>query len=341
LKKFIRHIPFEIRYLLKVYFFGIIIFAIFRIFLILFNLKQAGTATKSLIGKSFIMGWRFDTVVSCYVLAFPALLLIINLFLKRKSYILNRFIVFYTISIYSIAFLICCVDIPYFRHYLTRLTVSIFNWKNNPMFMFKIVFEDGINYFFIAFFFLLIFITSLRVKAINASTLLIHKESLFTNRKHKLQKVFYSILLIGLVFLGIRGRIALKSPIQWGTAYTSDNNFTNQLGLNPNFTFLKSTVNSLNPDNKKIHFIDNDSALKTIEKSFEIKGDTAFASPIARRVNVKGEPLNANIVIVIMEAMGLTKTGLDNNPINMTPHLDSLSKVSYTFTNVFCRYSYL
>ncbi len=335
MKKLIHHIPLEVRYLLKVYFSGIIVFTLFRIFIILFNLQQAGTASKNLIGKAFIMGLRFDTVVSCYMLAFPTLLLIFNLFHKRKSHKLNRIIIIYTIFIYCIAFLICSIDIPYFRHYLTRLTVSIFNWTNNPMFMFKIVFEDGINYFFIAFFFLLIFITSLRVKAINVSTLLVHKESLFKNRKHKIQKVVYSLLLIGLISLGIRGRVALKSPIQWGTAFTSDNNFTNQLGLNPNFTFLKSTINSLNPENKKIHFIDNDSALKTIEISFGIKNDTAFSSPTARKINVKGEPINANVVIVIMEAMGLSKTGLDNNPVNMTPHLDSLAKVSYTFSNIF------
>ncbi len=335
MKRFLHNVPLEFRYLLKVYFSGIIVFTIFRLLFILFNLQQAGTATKDLIAKAFVMGFRFDTVASCYMLALPALLLIINLFKKHKSFPLNRFVVRYTIIIYCIAFFICCVDIPYFKHYLNRVTVSVLNWANDPLFMLKIVFQDLINYFFLAFFLILIFISYLRVKAINNLTLLVHKESLFTNSKHKMMKVVYSVVIIGLFFLGIRGRVTFKTPIQWGTAFISNNNFANQMGLNPDFTFFKSCITSLNPKNKKIDFLNDTLALENIQKSLGIEKTLSSDFPIARKIDVKGGPVNANVVVVIMESMGLSKTGLDNNPVDMTPYLDSLAKVSYTFTNVF------
>ena len=158
------------RFLLKVYFSGILIFTLFRGLLILFNLQVAGTATSDLIFKAFVMGFRFDTVVSCYLLLFPALLLLNNLLKKHKSYLVIRIVARYTIIVYCVAFFVCCVDIPYFRHYLTRVTISILNWSNNPMFMLKMVFQDLPNYFFLALFGILIFLSILRVKAINDIT---------------------------------------------------------------------------------------------------------------------------------------------------------------------------
>ncbi len=335
MKRFIHHIPLEMRFLLKVYFSGILIFTLFRGLLILFNLQVAGTATSDLIFKAFVMGFRFDTVVSCYLLLFPALLLLNNLLKKHKSYLVIRIVVRYTIIVYCVAFFVCCVDIPYFRHYLTRVTISILNWSNNPMFMLKMVFQDLPNYFFLALFGILIFLSILRVKAINDITLLVHKEVLFINRKHKMLNMGYAILIIALLLLGIRGRVALKTPIQWGTAFTSDNNFTNQMGLNPNFTFFKSCVTSLNPKNKKLHYMDDTLAIKNIETNLNLPSKHYYDSPIARKVDAKGAALKANVVIVMMEAMGLSKMKLDNNPVNMTPYLDSLARLSYTFTNVF------
>ncbi len=298
-------------------------------------MQLAGTATKGLMAQAFLMGFRFDTVVSCYILAIPALLLIYHLFQKKKSFKLNRVINLFVIVIYCVAFFICCVDIPYFEHYLSRLTVSILNWTNSPLFMVKMIFQNKINYFFMALFAALIFLTAFRVRIINDKTLFLHRETLFLNAKHKLLNVLYSILVGGLLFLGIRGRVALKTPIQWGTAFISNDNFVNQLGLNPNFTFFKSFITSLNPDNRKIDFMPDSLAIKNIQESLGMKNMLTNEFPIARKIEAKGEPLKANVVIVIMESMGLSKTGLDNNPVNMTPYLDSLAKLSYTFTNVF------
>ncbi|MBA3704616.1 MAG: LTA synthase family protein [Bacteroidetes bacterium] len=198
--------------------------------------------------------------------------------------------------------------------------------------MLKMIFLDVGNYVFIALFIILIYATIKIVKRISASTLEIKYTS---DQKPKYFKNSIIALLIAVILmLGIRGRISLKSPIQWGTAFISDNNFINQLGLNPCFTFLKSYLNSKNPENRQLNFIDDGIALKNISKSLNIKGNL-FKSPIARKISASGAPVNANVVIVIMESMGLSKTGLDNNPIQMTPYLDSLAKTSYTFTNVF------
>ncbi len=334
MKNNFRNIPIEIRYLLKIYFSGIFVFTLFRIILLIAQLQVASAISKTLLSEAFLMGFRFDTVVSCYLLLIPALITIINKFKKQKSKQLIRFTTIYVISLYSIAFFICSVDIPYFEHFLNRVTFSVLNWSNNPLFMFKLVFQDSSNYFYIALFTTLLYLTIRTVKTITKNTLLLETENNITITKHYKNSI-YSILIVLVLVLGIRGRVTIKAPIQWGTAFISDNNFVNQLGLNPVFTFFRSYISSTNNENKKIHFIENNIAIKNIQEYFGLQKKHPFNSPIARKIDVTGAPLNANVVIVMMESMSLSKTGLDNNPINMTPYLDSLAKVSYTFTNIF------
>ena len=336
MKKSIQNTPPEIIYLIRVYFSGIIAFTVFRLVLLIAEYNHAAGISKSLIAQAFLIGLRFDTVVCCYILAIPALLLIVNLFLRKTGTILFRISNVILILFFTIAFIIACADILYFDHFLTRVTISVLSWTHNPGFMFQMVYQNWINYVFISVLLLLIIYIYKRIIKIYRSVINLeygYKKDIQFNSYVKNSLI--AIVVLPTVFIGIRGRIALKSPIQWGTAYFSDNNFVNQLGLNPVFTFMKSYINSLNPENVKIHFIDNNAAIKTIQDNLGIKNNNLFSSPLARKIDVTGEPLKANVVIVIMESMGLSKTGLDNNPINMTPHLDSLAKVSYTFTDVF------
>ena len=137
-----QYIPLQLRYIIKIYLSGIAVFTIFRILLIIIQHEQLNGVSWSLIMQAMIMGWRYDTVVSFYILAFPVLLVIINLLANKNFIFLNRINTIFTIIFYSLAFLICCIDIPYFNHYLTRVTYSILNWSNNPMFMFKLVFQE-------------------------------------------------------------------------------------------------------------------------------------------------------------------------------------------------------
>ena len=270
LKNNFRNIPIEIRYLLKIYFSGIFVFTLFRIILLIAQLQVASAISKTLLSEAFLMGFRFDTVVSCYLLLIPALITIINKFKKQKSKQLIRFTTIYVISLYRIAFFICSVDIPYFEHFLNRVTFSVLNWSNNPLFMFKLVFQDSSNYFYIALFTTLLYLTIRTVKTITKNTLLLETENNIAITKHYKNSI-YSILIVLVLVLGIRGRVTIKAPIQWGTAFISDNNFVNQLGLNPVFTFFRSYISSTNNENKKIHFIENNIAIKNIQEYFGLQ----------------------------------------------------------------------
>jgi len=91
IKRFLDKInfPIYIRFVLSTYLWGLVFFFIFRLVIFLVNLDKAPLLSTGeefiLFAKSFIMGIRFDTVISGYIMAFPILLLFAFTMFKIKN----------------------------------------------------------------------------------------------------------------------------------------------------------------------------------------------------------------------------------------------------------------
>ena len=143
-----------------------------------------------------------------------------------------------------------------------------------------------------------------------------------------------TVLLWGLVFIGMRGRLNEKSPIMVGTAYFGNNAMLNQLGLNPNFTLVRSWLDSKDPDNQKVRFMSDEAAIALVQKNLGIENpDAEF--PIAREVASDSVSNDYNVIVVIMEGMSYNKTAHGGNTRNLTPFLDSLMCNSLSFNNCY------
>ncbi len=279
------------------------------------------------------MGWRFDTVISGYLLFFPLLILSITSFFKFNKTLLYNIIHVLLFILYTIAFLICAIDIPFFNYYFSRLTIVVLSWMQNATFGFKMIFEEKsyLIYFFVfiavctAFYFLLSFIKRKMINEVNPP---------IPNQKvgFFIKQFTFSILALGILFIGIRGRIEKKSPIKVGTAYFSNYAFPNQLGLNPVFTFIQSYIDDINPENERLHLMNENIAIINANKYMNIpEGNT----PFARAIKGKENPIHANVVVVIMESMTAEKMGRYGNSKNMTPFLDSIATINYSFDNCY------
>jgi len=135
--------------------------------------------------------------------------------------------------------------------------------------------------------------------------------------------------------VGIRGRVERKSPIRIGTAYFCNNPFLNQMGLNPNFTLIRSYLDSKEERNKTVQLMNDTEALVNVQKYLNIgKPDNNF--PLLRqrnRHNIK--PNNYNVVLIIMESMSAAKMERGGNTNHLTPFLDSISHQGYYFSNTY------
>ena len=339
-----KKIPVFVTITFKLYVLLIAIYTAFRIALLLLNLDRVGSTTTWEVFQAFIMGVRFDIVTIGFVIAIPTIILTIFSFFGKKSRLFELIYTWVLTICFTITFGICAADIPYFDQFFDRFNITAFEWMatGDSAFVFKMIFEEP-TYILM----MLPVLASGFVFWFFANRII--KRSTGWESVYYVQYGIYTVLLWGLVFIGMRGRLNEKSPIMVGTAYFGNNAMLNQLGLNPNFTLARSWLDSKDPDNQKVRFMSDEAAIALVQKNLGIENpDPEF--PIARDLpSFRPEPLgvaekspatdsvsnNFNVIVVIMEGMSYNKTAHGGNTHNLTPFLDDLMDKSLSFNNCY------
>jgi len=219
-------------------------------------------------------------------------------------------------------------DIPYFNQFYDRFSVGAFEWMESYKFVISMIFQEPKYFLFIIPFILLQTVFYIFLKKIFEQENETQKINFFLN-------TFVSLIFLAIVFLGIRGRIEEKSPIRIGTAYFSSNSFLNKLGLNPNFSLIRSYLDSKDEDNRVVKFMDDKLAIEIVQKNLGIT-KAQYNSPIARDVQPdKLLSVQPNVVLIIMESMSAAKMKRHGSAEELTPFLDSLSNNSIYFENIY------
>jgi phosphoglycerol transferase MdoB-like AlkP superfamily enzyme len=324
-------IPRPIVFLFYTYLSGILIFTLFRLIFIIINAGALREIPVQEIFYALFMGFRFDTVISGYILLLPTLLFLTGELIPRVNKLLARISFFWIYIFYLVAFFICAADLPYFLQFNSRITVAALNWTDTPSMMLKIIFQDIRNYPYLFLFFLAAILFFMALKRIRRSAF---KNNSREEQRISTQIIFYAAAILCL-FVGIRGRITMKSPIRWGTAFFSQHMFANQAGLNPVFTFGRSWLDSRGPGSAHLNFMDAKKANENTRKFLDIDDKPLLHSPIARYISSQGPSKKYNVILIIMESMGAAKMGAFGNADHLTPHLDSIASRSLFFTNFY------
>ena len=333
-------VPGHIRHLAGVYLWGMAVFTLFRLLLFLTNLDQYSLLPDnrfSLTLQSFLMGFRFDTVISGYILIIPFLLLSAGaLFPKRQNGLIPKVVTIYTGILYTLAFLICSIDIPYFNHFFSRISNAVFTMANSSGFVITLIFQEVKFWIYLLPFGLacLLFWWRLFRMGRTAEKRQVRAPGLDPSRYYSNLAV-YSLLCLVLLFTGIRGRLAVKSPIRVGTAFFSVHGFPNQLGLNPVYTMARSVLDDMGDDARHPAFLDDSRALEQVKGYFNVSKSDPLDSPVARRIEVAAQPLRANVILVIMESMSADLMERFGNTRKLTPNLDRLARKSLVFDNIY------
>ena len=324
-----KKIPVFVKITVKLYLLLIAIYFAFRVALLLLNLDRVGETTAWEVIQAFVMGVRFDIVTIGFVIAIPTIILTIFSFFGKKSRLFEQIYTWVLTVCFTITFGICAADIPYFDQFFDRFNITAFEWMatGDSVFVFKMIFEEP-TYILM----MLPVLASGFVFWYFCNKIL--KNSTDWESVNYVRYGIATVLLWGLVFIGMRGRLNEKSPIMVGTAYFGNNAMLNQLGLNPNFTLARSYLDSKDPDNQKVNFMSDYEAIVTVQKYMGIE-DPDEDFPIARKVVNDGESNDYNVIVVIMEGMSYNKTAHGGNTHNLTPFLDSLMDNSLSFNNCY------
>ena len=313
----------------KLYSIVILFFSIFRIILFFTEFERIdSTLPIKDIVMSFFMGLRFDIVIASYILILPYVILTIASFFKKEYKLINRFVLYFLIFFFSITFLTGAVDIPYLNQFFARFSITAFEWLDSPIFVLKMVAQEPRYWSILIPFALLIYIFIRLLKKIFSTFSYKSNDNIYL-------KIGLYIFFLAVIFLAIRGRLEHKSPIRVGTAYFSNNAFLNQLGLNPNFTLIRSYLDSRKAENKSIQLMDDKLAISNVQNYFNITNPNKD-KPILRNITYDST-INQkyNVVLIIMESMSAAKMQRGGNKKNLTPFLDSISHKGYYFENTY------
>lgn len=333
--KTFQKIPSSAVYLFFVYLLGLFFFTSFRLLLVLVERRQFSTIPQgngSLIAHAFFNGFRFDTNITCYFIALPAVILTLLAVTGIQSRFLERVVRFVVNTLFIVGFLICAIDIPFYSHFLHRVSWLIFSWTDTPLIILGMIVKEPKFIIYLLPFLIACFIT-VRLNRIIFNRIFDGSEA-GSGAAYKAKIILISILVLVLIFLGIRGRVAIKSPLTVGIAYFSDYAFLNQLGLNPVYSLIISYLTINNAQNKKIHLESPEKALAYAGRQLKASGNS-MPSPVARKIVAAGEPLRLNIVVIIMEAMSTEKLGHYGDKRHLTPCLDSIAAHSISFKNAY------
>lgn len=308
------------KYIISIYLAGIIVFTLFRLVETIAYSSITGTELDfdGLYCKALLMGWRFDTVVSCYLLAIPLLMLIVGEIanIKRRWYYA---IAHYTAMVlYSVCFFACAADIPYFCYFFNRLDVVALSWVDDLGTSLSMIVHEPMYILYLGVFIAVAVGWWLLGRLLFRHVLLPHLDK----RLPVAWSIVASLLLLGGLFLGMRGKLS-KIPIRVSTAYFCNNPFLNQIGLNPVFTFMKSVEDAGKRANDEVELIDDLTAYGILT---EWQNQPADSTLKAIRL-----PEGMNVVLVLMESMSADKTALGATGVSLSPCLDSLMARSMTF----------
>ena len=341
-------------YLVSVHILGIGFFLIFRLILYFYNYEQtAGIECKgALLLQALRKGLVFDNFIASCISCLPLLVLSVSALSKRFS---ERFIMacnrFFIIA-YSIVFAVYIVDIPYFSYFSAHIKIDALVWLQFGSETAGMIFQDIRNYPFFALLLLSVFLFCRILNALSLATAercfprkreshdnpyVFTGDSRFrgNDRAKRGLKIYIplAVLLWGICFLGMRGSLE-RYPLRVGFAYFSNYSFYNQLGVNPNFSFLKS-IQEASKERKNVN------GLMSLDEAFSRVSDALNipAAPDGRSLNRPvqpgGEVINANVVIVLLESMAADCLQVEYQGRNLTPFLNDLISKSYYFEHFY------
>ena len=300
------------------------LFAYILFFRVLFYyfFAQLENVSSSEIQKAFWLGIRFDiklAVINFFPLA--ALILITNhRFLQSKFY--RKFANVYLVVAYIILTLFYLFDFGYYNYLNIRLDASSLKFLGNLKISGQVLIESYPVYKI--FFGILI----LSYFVLRLSKIIYKSFSIQTSTTSNKIKTLYFISTILLLSYGVYNSTT-HYPLRWSEAFFSKKNAVNQFALNPilnffdSFSFRSEEVN-IKEFKKYYPVIAKRLNLQKNEISFERK--VTFDSIYTKKPNV---------VIVMMESLGVKPISFYGNPMKNTPILDSLITKSVSFPNFY------
>ena len=300
---------------------------------VLFYLSIGGAATDGVpVWPAFIRGVWFDTVMACYVLIIPLTFYCVCTLFGWWRRWMGRAVNIWFIIFYALVLMACVANIPYFAYFGRTLNDSIWQWFAYPEQTAGMVAGEHSWLKFIALYFIIIVLYAYVLRCFRRKAEQYSVEGRPHGVRAWLMRSVVTLCIIGLCIFGIRGRTGYN-PIKISAAYYCDDPTLNQLGLNPAFCLLQTTLDSMRPENRTLHLCDPKRAIADVRGWLQRNG-TDTDAPLAVEVAGADSVRRQNVVIILMESMSADLLARHGGK-GLTPFLDSLADQSLYFANCY------
>ncbi len=283
---------------------------------------------------AFVRGLWFDNVIGCYLLIAPLVFVGLAAVAGIAGRRTLRAAATWFGVMYVPVFMAAAGNIPYFVYFTKPLNSSIWNWAEYGTQTLGMMLGEPSWWLYILSFFLFVAAFAALLYAYGRiwQRWMSHDERRTTWQLVGLRLLVW-LPLVGLCFFGIRGRTGYN-PIKVSAAYFCGSPVLNQLGVNPTFCLLNTTLDDQRGENRRLSLMPDAEAVENAQRLLGRSGIEGI-SPLARRVEREGAPLRKNIVVIMMESMSAKLMTRFGNEKNLTPTLDSLWQRSLAFPNFY------
>ena len=324
-------------YLLYIHIAALLVFTIFRWVLFVsmdYTFPEHIQNDWGLQAIAFVKGIWFDNVIACYILILPLVMLWIASLCNYTAKWIYLFTGGWFIGFYSLAFIISVSNIPYFEYFFKTINSSIYNWFGYAGTTAGMIFGETSYYFPIFLGITAIILWGVGIHLWSKRT---YERCLQTAKRISIKErgiiLLSGAVLVGLCLFGIRGRMGYN-PIKVSQAYYCEDPFLNQLGVNPAFNLLTSTLDDMRKENQELALMDGETAINQVQSILNREG-IANISPIAQTVTSATSATHPNIVFIFMESMSAKLMQAYGQSKKLTPYLDSLYHESLVFNNIY------
>jgi len=290
------------------------------IFYFVFN--HAGNPVSTL-GSTFLLGFRFDLKMICFLLVFMLLLGALNMsdpFVSSRSgkgfFILLAIMCLVTSFVYTI-------DFAHYSYLNLRLSASILNYMQDAGISLTLVWENyPVIRMLLAIFIVSFLIWWLLIKVFR----LIARSADGSKKKQKWIWVVGAFILFGMGIFGNFGQYNLR----WSEAFSLGNDYRANLALNPYqsfFSSLKFRNSMFNPETVRKSY-------PVLKPYFGFTGDSMNLN-YERVINHPVSNEKPNIVVVICESFSAYKSSMWGNPLNTTPFFKTICDQGIFFDKCF------
>lgn len=328
------HLKLDLLFLFRAFVHLMALQSLFRGMLLWRNSELGTTIPSSEIMQSFLVGMRFDLIMTAYVILPLVLTLLHPAGIKKTWAVIWLTLVAFIFTFFAI------VELDFYHEFHVRLNSLVFQYiKEDTSTVISMIWHG----FPVVRYLLLVGVISGLFYCMLSRSSKGETESVKMSSSYAIRIGIFCLVAAGTLLAG-RGTLRQGPPLRWGDAFHSEHLFANHLALNGSYTLTKAFISEFKYDKQhqwlnkmpKAEAADVTRKLLFTEKDSLIKGDH---SPIYRTyhagngVSTSTKPLN--VVMILMESFSAEFVGSLGHEGDITPEFDRLREEGVLFKNFF------